>query len=68
VVVPRTTGHRLICANANVADMAGRISDLLRQGGLGIQETANRSRGDLVYMVIDLNATLITATLVSQCH
>jgi D-3-phosphoglycerate dehydrogenase len=63
VVVARTTGHRLVCAHANVPDMAGRIAGLVGQTGLGIQATAHRSRGDLVYMVVDLNAPVPPAVL-----
>ncbi len=56
VVVPRRTAHRLICANANVPNMLGQISDTFGQAGLNIHDMVNSSRGELAYTVVDLDA------------
>lgn len=55
VVVPRRTAHRLVCVNANVPNMLGRISEAFGQAGLNIHDMANSSRGDLAYTVVDLD-------------
>jgi len=56
VVVPRRTEHRLVCANANVPNMLGQISEAFGQAGLNIHDMVNSSRGDLAYTVVDLDA------------
>lgn len=55
VVVPRNTRHRFVCANANVPNMLGQISDAFGQAGLNISDMVNMSRGDLAYTVVDLD-------------
>ena len=55
-VVPRRTAHRLICANANVPNMVGQISEAFGQAGLNIHDMVNSSKGDLAYTVVDLDA------------
>ncbi len=55
VVVPRRTAHRLICANANVPNMLGQISEAFGQAGLNIHDMVNSSKGDLAYTVVDLD-------------
>jgi D-3-phosphoglycerate dehydrogenase len=54
--VPRNTAHRLICANANVPNMLGQISDAFGQAGINIHDMVNSSRGELAYTVVDLDA------------
>ena len=44
VVVPRRTDHRLVCANANVPNMLGQISEVFGQAGLNIHDMVNSSR------------------------
>jgi D-3-phosphoglycerate dehydrogenase len=56
VVVPRRTAHRLVCANANVPNMLGQISDAFGQAGLNIHDMVNSSKGELAYTVVDLDA------------
>ena len=46
VVVPRRTAHRLICVNANVPNMLGKISEAFGQAGLNIHDMVNSSKGD----------------------
>jgi D-3-phosphoglycerate dehydrogenase len=63
VVVPRRTEHRLICANANVPNMLGQISDALGRAGLNIHDMVNSSKGDLAYTVVDLDAPIPPAVV-----
>ena len=65
VVVQRHTEHRLICANANVPNMLGQISEAFGQAGLNIHELVNSSRGDVAYTVVDLDGPVPPA-VVSQ--
>jgi D-3-phosphoglycerate dehydrogenase len=55
VIVPRGTPHRFVCANANVPNMLGQISEAFGQAGLNISDMVNMSRGDLAYTVVDLD-------------
>lgn len=52
---------RLAIANANVPNMVGRISTLLAGAGLNIADLLNKSRGELAYTVIDVEATVPAA-------
>jgi D-3-phosphoglycerate dehydrogenase len=65
VVVARHTEHRLICANANVPNMLGQISEAFGQAGLNIHDMVNSSRGNVAYTVVDLDAP-VPAALVSK--
>jgi D-3-phosphoglycerate dehydrogenase len=56
VVVPRSTEHRLVCANTNVPNMLGQISEVFGQAGLNIHDMVNSSRGEVAYTVVDLDA------------
>ena len=63
VTIPRTTGHRLVSATTSQPAMAGQISDALRKAGAKIQNLASLSRGDLAYVVVDLDAPAPAETL-----
>lgn len=65
VVVPRGTPHRFICANANVPNMLGQISETFGHAKLNIHDMVNMSRGELAYTVVDLDNP-ISETLVKQ--
>jgi D-3-phosphoglycerate dehydrogenase / 2-oxoglutarate reductase len=56
VVVPRGTQHRFVCANANVPNMLGQISDAFGQAKLNISDMVNMSRGNLAYTLVDLDS------------
>jgi len=56
VVMNRRTAHRLVCANANVPNMLGQISEAFGHAGINIHDMLNSSRGDLAYTVVDLDA------------
>ena len=63
VVVPRRTAHRLICVNANVPNMLGRISEAFGQAGLNIHDMVNSSKGDMAYTLADLDAPVADAVV-----
>jgi len=56
VIVPRSTDHRMVVANANVPNMLGQISEAFGQAGLNIRDMVNMSRGGLAYTVVDLDS------------
>lgn len=56
VVVPRSTRYRFVCANANVPNMLGQISECFGQAGLNISDMVNMSRGELAYTIVDLDS------------
>ncbi len=58
VIMPRTEGCRVGIANQNVPNMVGQISAVLGDAGLNIVDLLNKSRGDVAYTLIDLNADL----------
>ncbi len=53
--LPRTEGHRVTIANANVPNMVGQISTRLADAGLNIEDLLNKSIGDLAYTIVDVN-------------
>lgn len=58
VVMPRGTKNRLVCANANVPNMLGQISDTFGQAKLNISDMVNMSRGNLAYTIVDLDSAV----------
>ena len=65
VAVARATQHRFICANANVPNMLGQISEAFGLAKLNIHDMVNMSRGELAYTVVDLDQP-VPATVVQQ--
>ena len=63
VTIPRTTRHRIVSATTSQPAMTGQISDTLRKAGVKIQNLASLSRGDLAYVVVDLDAPAPADTL-----
>ncbi|MBT7443904.1 MAG: phosphoglycerate dehydrogenase [Methylococcales bacterium] len=61
-VSSRRAGHRLTIANANVPNMVGQISTILADAGLNIIDLINKSRGELAYTVIDVEAAVSSDT------
>ena len=59
----RTGGFRLSVVNENVPNMVGQITSALAEASLNIIDLLNKSRGDLAYTVIDLNAPIPGTTL-----
>jgi D-3-phosphoglycerate dehydrogenase len=56
--MPRGGCCRLTVANANVPNMVGQISTALARANLNISDMLNRSRGELAYTVIDVDAEI----------
>jgi D-3-phosphoglycerate dehydrogenase len=56
VNMPRSEGVRLTVVNANVPNMLGQISTVLADAGLNILDMLNKSRGELAYTVVDVEA------------
>lgn len=63
VVMPRTEGHRLAVVNSNVPNMVGQISTALAKADLNILDMLNKSRGDVAYNLVDVNAPVPESTL-----
>lgn len=63
-VLPRLPNTwRLAIANANVPNMVGQISTALAAAGLNIADLLNKSRGELAYTLLDIDAPLPEALL-----
>ncbi len=62
-VMPRNGTYRITIANANVPNMVGQISTCLASAGLNIEDLLNKSRGELAYTLVDLDATVQEDTL-----
>ena len=56
--MPRTNAYRITVANANVPNMVGQISTCLASAGLNIEDLLNKSRGNLAYTIVDLDAAV----------
>jgi len=61
--IVRTDSYRLTVANENVPNMVGQISTVLADAGLNIEDLLNKSRGDLAYTIVDLDAEVPAATI-----
>ena len=62
-VMPRNGGCRLSIANANVPNMVGQISTSLADASLNIADLLNKSRGELAYTLVDLDAEVPAKTV-----
>ncbi|HVN42784.1 MAG TPA: phosphoglycerate dehydrogenase [Steroidobacteraceae bacterium] len=62
-VLPRAGSGRIAIANDNVPNMVGQISTCLADGKLNIADLLNKSRGDLAYTLIDIDAPIGTEVL-----
>lgn len=64
VEMPQATlEKRLAVVNANVPNMVAQISSKLAVAGLNIVSLLNKSRGDIAYTLIDINADANAAVL-----
>jgi D-3-phosphoglycerate dehydrogenase len=61
--MPRTDSFRVTVANKNVPNMVGQISTILADAGLNIEDMLNKSRGDLAYTIVDLDAEVPDSVL-----
>jgi D-3-phosphoglycerate dehydrogenase len=65
-IMPRADGARLTVANRNVPNMVGQISTMLADAGLNIVDMLNKSRGDLAYTIVDVEADSLDQGLVDS--
>lgn len=63
VKLPRTEGYRLAIVNENVPNMLGQISTDLANAGLNIIDMINKSRTDVAYTLVDVEAEISEKTL-----
>ena len=60
--IPRADSYRLTIANANVPNMVGQISTILADAGLNIDDLLNKSRNEVAYTIVDLDAEVTPDT------
>lgn len=60
-------GHRLTIANQNIPNMVGQISKVLAEANHNIIDMLNKSRDDIAYTILDVEAP-ITAALLQQIN
>jgi len=61
--MPRVGDDRICIANDNVPNMVGQISTCLASAQLNIADLLNKSRGDLAYTIIDVDAPVAPGVL-----
>jgi D-3-phosphoglycerate dehydrogenase / 2-oxoglutarate reductase len=58
-VLPLTPGATRLCiVNANVPNMVGQITTALAKNNLNISDLLNKSRGDIAYTLVDVDAAI----------
>jgi D-3-phosphoglycerate dehydrogenase len=62
-VLARAGQCRLAIANANVPNMVGQISTALAEASLNIADLLNKSRGEIAYTLIDIDAPVPASVL-----
>lgn len=65
IEMPPSTGYRLAIANANVPNMVAQISTSLGHAGLNIIDLLNKSRDQVAFTLIDVNAE-VSAELLQE--
>ena len=63
VVMPERAGYRISVVNQNVPNLVGQISGAIADAKLNILNLVNKSKGDLAYTLIDVEAEIPEATL-----
>jgi D-3-phosphoglycerate dehydrogenase len=63
VQMPRDSGYRIAVVNSNVPNMVGQISTALANAGLNIIDMLNKSRGEVAYTLVDVEAEVPEATM-----
>jgi D-3-phosphoglycerate dehydrogenase len=63
VKMPRNGGFRVAIVNENVPNMLGQISTCMAEAGLNILDMMNKSRNDLAYTLVDVDAEAIPVCL-----
>jgi hypothetical protein len=63
VTLPRASRHRLACISPQHPALAVRLPDALREAGCTIRGMASLSRGDVSYLVADLEDAVPSGVL-----
>ncbi|MEG1394617.1 MAG: 3-phosphoglycerate dehydrogenase family protein [Clostridia bacterium] len=62
-VAPRTTANRITILHANVANMIAKATNYIASQNINISNLVSASRGEIGYMLIDIDKKLPEATL-----
>lgn len=63
VKLPHKDGYRLAITNKNVPNIIAQLSTTLSDANINIIDMLNKSRGDIAYNLLDVNADIDTALL-----
>ncbi|CAD5372440.1 D-3-phosphoglycerate dehydrogenase [Rubrivivax sp. A210] len=63
VQMARESAWRVAIANSNVPNMLGQISTAMARAGLNIHNMVNKSRGEMAYTLVDVEAPVAPAVL-----
>jgi D-3-phosphoglycerate dehydrogenase len=63
IQLARESAYRLAIANANVPNMLGQISTALAAAGLNIHNMVNKSKGDMAFTLVDVDAAVPAAVI-----
>ncbi|NOY67807.1 MAG: phosphoglycerate dehydrogenase [Gammaproteobacteria bacterium] len=63
VEMPRSGGYRLAVSNSNTPNMLGQVSTAIAEAGLNIVDMLNKSKGELAYTLIDVDAEIPAETV-----
>jgi len=63
MMMPRSEGYRLAIVNENVPNMLGQLSTCMAAAGLNILDMLNKSRSELAYTLVDVDAEPTPACL-----
>ncbi len=63
IALARESAYRLAIANANVPNMLGQISTMLAAAGLNIHNMVNKSRGEMAFTLVDVDAVVPAAVI-----
>ncbi|HSG91115.1 MAG TPA: phosphoglycerate dehydrogenase [Pseudomonadales bacterium] len=67
VILERTAGHRIAVINQNVPKMLGKILSALADQDLNIIDMLNKSRDEIAYNLIDIEAPPTAALMAQLC-
>ena len=63
MMMPRSEGYRIAIVNENVPNMLGQLSTCMAASGLNILDMLNKSRNELAYTLVDVDAEPTPACL-----
>lgn len=53
---PRSTSHRICIIHKNVPNMLAKLTSIIGNNGINIENLVNKARGDIAYTMIDTNS------------